>query len=118
MYLAYIDESGDTGADGSQTYSLGCVLMPAASWPSIFDQMIDFRRHLNGLFGVPVRAEIKANYLLRNGGPFRPLGLNEQSRYGIYRAAMRLHVRLGLTTFAVVINKVTLAANHPGKNSR
>jgi hypothetical protein len=54
---------------------------------------------------VPVRTEIKANYLLRNGGGFRPLGLSESARYAIYRQSMRLHSKLGFKTFAIVVNK-------------
>lgn len=77
--------------------------------------MIEFRRHLRQLFGVPVRAEIKANYLLRNGGPFRPLGLSESARFGIYRQSMRLHAKIGLKTFAVVIDKARLGQAPAGR---
>jgi hypothetical protein len=85
----------------------------ADDWPNRFDRIIDFRRHLRALFGLPVRAEVKANYLLRNGGPFRGLGLSERARFSIYRQAMRLHPKLGLDTFAVVVNK----ANHPTRTA-
>jgi hypothetical protein len=105
MHFAYVDESGDTGRRGSRTYVLGCILVDADTWPNRFDRVIDFRRHLRSLFGVPVRAEIKANYLLQNGGPFRPLALSESARYAIYRQCMRLHPKLGFKTFAIVINK-------------
>jgi hypothetical protein len=77
--------------------------------------MIGFRRHLRSLLGVPVRAEIKANYLLRNGGPFRALALSEAARYAIYRQSMRMHTKLGLKTFAVVVNKANLALSQPGR---
>lgn len=62
---------------GSLTFSLGCVLVQASAWPEVFDSFIDFRRYLRTTFGVPVRAEIKANFLLRNGGPLRKLALSE-----------------------------------------
>jgi hypothetical protein len=113
MYFAYIDESGDTGAGGSRTYVLACVLVDADDWPDRFDRLIDFRRNLRDLFGLPVRAEIKANYLLRNGGPFRALGLSESARFAIYRQTMRLHAKLGFRTFAIVIDK----ANHPNRSA-
>jgi hypothetical protein len=71
MHFAYIDESGDSEAGGSRTYVLACVLVDGDLWPNRFDRLIAFRRHLRELYGIPVRAEIKANYLLRNGGAFR-----------------------------------------------
>ncbi len=110
MYFAYVDESGDSGAAGSMTYTLGCVLVDGETWPNRFDRLIEFRRQLRDLFGLPVRAEVKANYLLHNGGPFRALSLSEGVRFAIYRQSMRLHAKLGFRTFAVVVNK----ANHPG----
>jgi hypothetical protein len=109
VYFAYIDESGDPGPAGSATYSLGCVLVDADTWPNRFDRLIDFRRHLNGLFRLPVRAEIKANYLIRNAGPFRGLGLGDSARFAIYRQCMRLHPKLGFKTFAILINKAAHA---------
>lgn len=115
MHFAYVDESGDTGAAGSRTYALGCVLVPGTAWPDTFDRVISFRRFLRRQFGVPVRAEIKANYLLRNGGPFRALGLSERARHAIYRQSIRLHPKLDLQTFAVVVNKATVAAKYPGR---
>lgn len=105
MHLAYIDESGDSGLAGSRTYTLGCVLVDAARWPDVFDELIEFRRFLKRTLGVPVRAEIKANYLMRNGGPFRKLHLNEMSRRGIYRMTLGLIPKLDLRAFAVVVDK-------------
>jgi hypothetical protein len=114
MHLAYIDESGNTGK-GSRTYTLGCVLVEGERWPETFDRLIAFRRHIRRLFGVPVRAEIKANHLLRNGGAFRPLGLSESARFAIYRQHMRLQDKLDLKTFAIVIDKNKAATKHPGR---
>lgn len=105
MYLAYVDESGNSGFAGSKTFTLGCVLVEAARWPDVFDDVIEFRRFLRATFGVPVRAEVKANYLLQNSGPFRPLKLSESARFAIYRGFMRLQPKLELHAFAVVIRK-------------
>jgi hypothetical protein len=112
VYFAYIDESGNTGIPpkGSRTYTLGCVLLDAAEWPATFDEMIDYRRFLRARFGIPVRAELKANHLLRNSGAFRPLALSESARRAVYRQTMRIVPKLGLSAFAVVIDK-TLRTN-------
>lgn len=114
MHLAYIDESGNTGK-GSRTYTLGCVMVEAERWPDTFDRLIAFRRHIRALFGVPVRAEIKANYLLRNAGAFRNLKLSESARFAIYRQHMRLQDKLALKTFAIVVDKSHAASKYPGR---
>jgi hypothetical protein len=118
VWFAYVDESGDAGLAGSKTYSLGVVMVDTAAWPVVFDDLIDFRRFVRRQFGIPVRAEIKANYLLRNGGPLRPLGLSDQARFAIYRAHLRLQPKLGLTAFATVIDKQRCQARRPGSDPR
>jgi hypothetical protein len=118
MYLTYVDESGDAGVAGSQTYTLGAVMVRAAMWPDVFDRLIDYRRFVRRQFGVPVRAELKANYLLRNGGPLRPLKLSERARFAIYRGHLRLQAKLDLTAFGVVIDKAATAAKRPGVDPR
>jgi hypothetical protein len=118
MHLAYVDESGDSGLTGSLTYSLACVLIHGQEWPDAFDNMLLYRRFLRDRFGVPVRAEIKANHLLRNGGAFRNLGLSEQARYAIYRGHLRLQQKLAFQCFAVVIRKQRLQQRNPGSDPR
>lgn len=108
MHLAYIDESGSSGpiaSGGSLTFTLGCVLIDSVKWPDVFDDMIDYRRYLKARFRIPVRAELKANYLLRNGGPLRPLELSEKARFAVYRGMMRLQAKMGVHAFAIVIRK-------------
>ena len=113
--MAYVDESGDDGIKqgSSLTYALGCVVIESPDWASTFDGFIIFRRYVASTFGVPVRAEIKANYLLRNGGPLRQRPLSEQRRFKLYRAHMRIQDKLGMKAFAVVIDKGE-AANRVG----
>lgn len=121
MWLAYVDESGDVGpvgAGGSLTFCVAAVLLPAARWPSVFDELIDFRRYLRRTTGLPVRVEIKANYLIRNGGAFRSLGLGDNVRRRIYRMHMRLHPKLDLAAFAVVADKQKLAVKYPTLDPR
>ncbi len=108
MLLAYIDESGNTGpvpAGGSLTYALGCVLVDADQWPDAFDELLDFRRRIRTKFGVPMRAEVKANYLLRNSGDLRPLALGPGARRVIYRAHLESLSTLPARAFAVVVDK-------------
>lgn len=108
MLLAYIDESGNTGAvgsGGSLTYTLGCVLVDADLWPSAFDEILDFRRRVKTKFGVHMRAEIKAQYLTRSSGDLRPYALGAGARHLIYRAHMSVMTQLPARAFAVVVDK-------------
>lgn len=108
MLLAYVDESGNTGRvnnGGSLTYSLGCVIVDDGDWPTGFDRFLTFRRRLRDTFGIPMRAEIKANYLLRNSGDLRRLALGPGARRVIYRAHLRLIREIPARAFAVVVDK-------------
>jgi hypothetical protein len=108
VHLAYVDESGTPNGD-SRSFTLGCVLVEANRWPDVFDGVLGHRRFIKSCFGLGVRAEIKANFLIRNGGPFRTLSLSERARFGIYRGLIRLQPKLGLSTFAVVIRQDVMA---------
>jgi Protein of unknown function (DUF3800) len=88
------------------SYSLGCVLVDSRRWPDVFDELIEYRRFIKASFGIPIRAEVKANYLLRNGGPhFRAHPVSEGARYRIYRGFLRLQRKLDLSVFGVVVRK-------------
>jgi Protein of unknown function (DUF3800) len=118
MYLAFVDESGNVGLPGSRTYTLGCLFLDADAWPDAFDRMIALRRELRNRYGLPVRAELKANYLLRGKGPLWPLNLSEQERHEIYLEMMRVQAGLGYKTYAIVINKQELANRGHNENAR
>jgi hypothetical protein len=121
VYLAYIDESGDSGptaSGGSKTYTLGCVLVEAARWPDVFDELISFRRFIRDTFRVPVRAEIKSSELVAGKGVFRHLKTPDVERRAIFRLHMSIQPKLGLRAFAVVTPKEDLARNHPSANPR
>jgi hypothetical protein len=103
VYLAYVDESGQAGRGGR--YTLAVVLLRASDWPGIQAQVIGFRKFLRTRFGIRVSDELKADYLLRDGGPLRPLELSESARFAVYRQHMRLQPKIGLRTFAVVVRQ-------------
>ncbi|MBO9556196.1 hypothetical protein [Cellulomonas sp.] len=94
VVLAYVDETGDTGsviakAGATSCYGLGCVLVNVDAWPTAFDGLVGLRQRLRDTYGLPVRAEVKANHLIRAGGALRPLGLAPVERHLIYRAHLR-----------------------------
>ncbi len=116
MLIAYIDESGDTGNDpgrSSRTYTLGCVLVESDTWNASFDSLIAFRRRLNQTYGIPIRSEVKANFLIRNSGTFKNLNLNPNDRKMIYKAHFdQLSQDPNLRAFGIVVHK---SMNYSGK---
>lgn len=118
MFLAYIDDSGNTGVPGSITYTLGCVIAGGGMWNAALDGLVAFRRDLKNSYGIPVTAELKANYIIRNKGMLFRLGLNEQERHAVYQECMRVQPALGLKAFAVVIHKERLEKRKPGTDPR
>ena len=114
MLLAYVDESGNTGAinrGGSVTYTLGCVLVSAERWPSSFDQMLAFRRRLRDRFKIPMRAELRSSDLVRGGGDFRPLNLAPGERHLVFRSQLRALSQFDVRAFAIVVDKRTQASD-------
>lgn len=109
MLFAYVDESGNVGAPvngGTHMYSLGCVLLDADQWPVLFEKTLEFRRRLRDAYGVPIRAEIKAQYLIRGTGPLTDLRLSPAVRQLIFRAHLDVLSSLpSVRAFGVVIDK-------------
>lgn len=117
MLVAYIDESGDDGPNGSQSYVLGCVVVESAKWSTTFDELVTFRRYVRDQFEIPMRAEIKANFLIRNSGELRRRSLSEASRHRLYRAHLRMLKKVGLGAFAIVIDKPTAVAKYENRRA-
>lgn len=105
MEFAYIDESGDTGAAGTRTFTLGCVLVPVDDWAERFDQLIAMRRDIRDTYHLPMRQEAKANHLVGVKKIYRELGLGDGQVRDIYQRHMRAANRVASGVFAIVIRK-------------
>jgi len=107
MYFCYFDESGDPGYQRSPTsaFALAGVLLRDTAWLCTLNSVISFRRYLRDEFGLQMRAELKAGYLIHNTGPFEQLSLGDRTRMKIYSMALRIQPKIGVQTFAVVVNK-------------
>ncbi len=119
MYLAYVDESGEGGRGGR--CAVAVVLVPHAQWRSTLEELVGFREWVRQFFGIRVREELKARYLLHNSGAsFRQFtnSISEEARFAIYRQHMRVQPKLGLATFAVVIRQPEMSRLHPGRDAR
>jgi hypothetical protein len=106
--MAYVDESGDTGsygAGGSLTYTLGVLLLGTEDWNETFDKILGFRREIKERYGIPMRAEIKANTLIRGEGDLKKSGLTPQQRADIYLRHLTFLSENKIRTFAVVGHK-------------
>lgn len=115
MLIAYVDESGNTGtvaSGGSLTFTLGCVLVDAAAWPTAFDELLAMRRRVRDRFGLPMRAEVRANDLIRASGDIRNVGLAPTERLLIFRAHMAVMSALPARAFAVVVDKRNQTADY------
>lgn len=110
MYIAYLDESGDSGSVAKSPtghFVVGCVLIDARDWIAWLDHMKVWRAALRRSHGIPVAPELKASSgFLRGGGAFRPLGLSRLDRMELYADGLR-HLSNGpfSKVFAIAIEK-------------
>jgi hypothetical protein len=104
-----MDDSGDPGVhpgSPTPTFTVSCVFVKDAHWAPLFEDMIRFRRYLRSNFGLRMRQEVKANELVKGGGPWAPLPIGDRGRKRIYRSYMRFQGKVGtVKTFAVVVDK-------------
>ncbi|WP_174188450.1 DUF3800 domain-containing protein [Nocardia barduliensis] len=106
--FAYIDETGDTGAvdgGGSQTYTLGCVLIPMHTWTDALDYLINLRRNLRDTYGLPMRQEVKANHLVGIKKTYSDLGLGDGQVRDIYQRHIDAAVGISSGACAITIHK-------------
>lgn len=106
--FAYIDESGNTGPiarGGTRSFTLGCVLVPLDNWTDRLDVLVDSRREIKRDYGVRMRDELKANYLVHSRGPLKDLGLGDGQLRDMYRRSLVATNVASSGVFAVVIDK-------------
>jgi hypothetical protein len=115
MYLAYLDESGDSGDVAKAPtghFVVACLLLRDDAWLDSLDALKFWRSSLKSQCGLPTRAEIKASAgFLRGGGPFRGLNLDRPDRMQLYADSLDfMAANLNGRVFAVAIDKAAAAA--------
>jgi hypothetical protein len=113
VFYAYFDESGDAGyvKSPTRTFTLSCLLVHDSQWLAALDKCIAFRRYLKAQFGVPVRAELKAAWLIHNQRDIKAANLPFQARMSVYRAALRFQRKTKLfRAFSVLVDKEKVAS--------
>lgn len=106
MEFAYVDESGDTGMkDGTATFSLGCVLVPVDFWDERLKFLVRMRRDLSRSYGVRMRDEVKANWIVGGRGTFDKLKLGDGQLRDVYQRHIRAITIVASGAFAIVVDK-------------
>lgn len=108
MYIAYADESGDSGYENtpSDAFVLSILLVHESDWLRLLDRLVAMRRYLRKTYGLSPRVELKANHLIQRQGIFRRLSLGPDERLDIDRLAMKFQrIEAAFTSFAVYIDK-------------
>jgi len=123
VYLAYTDESGDSGFENSPTKHLviSCVLIYELEWQATLERLIALRQELKKKHGIPVRSELKAEHLIYGRGSLKGLNLKRHERISIYESLLDFEAgSLDIQTFAIAIAKekiISQAINDPRKRA-
>lgn len=107
----YVDESGDTGLEGSPTryFALSGIVVHERRWRSFMDRLIALRRTLNSVYGLPIRTEIHASEYLRKAVN----GLPKHHRLSILRNTLdELAKTPDISITNVIVDKVGKPAGY------
>jgi hypothetical protein len=112
MYLAYFDESGDSGLTNSPTtwFVLNALLVHETVWLTTLDSLIALRRSLRDRYGISPRSDLKGAHFRSGKGAFKDLNVSRRGRMGIYEEVLQFESQLDLKTFSIAIHKVSAAA--------
>lgn len=79
----YVDESGDPGLVGSPTahFSLSGMIVHESRWRDLINQLVQFRRTLRNVYGLPIRKELHASEFINS----RTFNANRYVRLAILR---------------------------------
>lgn len=108
LYLAYTDESGDSGYINSPTkyIVICCILVNEKKWHVTLENIINLRQKLKEKHGIPVRSELKAEHLVYGRGPLKGLQISRRGRIAIYESLLDFESNnLDIQTFAIAIAK-------------
>lgn len=109
MYLAYFDESGDSGITNSPTtfFVLACVLVHHADWKTSLDSLVELRRKLRTAHDIPTTKEIKAIHIRRGQGVLANKHWSMAQRMKFFHGLMRYTDQnfSNLRIFAVAVDK-------------
>lgn len=73
MYLLYVDESGDTGLNGSPTnyFALSGLVVHELRWHETLERIVQFRGDLRTRYGLKLREEIHSADIIHKPGDLK-----------------------------------------------
>lgn len=80
MYLMYVDESGDSGMNGSPTryFVLTAMVIHELHWHSTLKDLSDFRKHLRDTKNLSLKDEIHAAHFITKPGALVRIKRNDR----------------------------------------
>ena len=109
----YVDESGDTGLEGSPTdhFVLAGFIVHESDWLDDLERLVAFRWRMGAAFGLPLRAELHSSHLLTRPGTLVRIAKND--RLTIIRAFANEIARLAhARCLCVHVDKTTKDLGH------
>lgn len=106
MYLMYVDESGDTGLNGSPTryFILSAIVLHELRWSDTLESLVQFRRMLRDTKGLKLREEIHANELINK--PNQLMRIQRNDRLDIIKKCVDwVNEQPDMNVFSVVVDK-------------
>lgn len=107
MYLMYVDESGDTGKNNSETqyFVLSGIVLHEDSWLNMLSDLVDFRRYLRTRYGLGMKEEIHAAEWL-NRNPKLRANIPKYDRLDILKKCLKwLNQRDDISIYSVRCDK-------------
>jgi hypothetical protein len=113
MYMAYADESGDDGRNGSPLFILTTIYFHHTFWKSNYEIIRMFRKRIRDQYGFLQSYEFHAERFINDKKPFHGLFTNQQRKeilYEFFRLIPTLKVRI----INSAINKAKISyGNYP-----
>ena len=111
----YVDESGDVGLTGSPSsyFALTGITVHESRWRDFLERLVQFRRTMRAVYGLPLRTEIHAAEFIRRA----PLpNIRKHQRLAILRNFLdELAAFPDIRVTSVVVNKAKKPASGAGK---
>jgi len=118
VYIMYVDESGDSGLQGSPTqYFVLCgLVVHELRWQSTLDRMVAFRREMKDRFGLRLRDELHAAHFISRPGELVRIPRNDRLTI-VRHFADCLGSMADLNLLAVIVDKTTASAASGGADA-
>ncbi len=107
----YVDESGDTGLVNSPTdyFTLSGIVVHERSWRPFMDTLLNFKRTMRAVHGLPIRAEIHASEFIKS--PVH--GLKRHVRLAILRNALDELAKISdISITNIIVDKTNKVAGY------